>query len=88
MSSFSYHNPVKIVFGEGSIASLPGLLPAGGKTLVPYGGGSIRKNGVYDQVKVALSRTTSSDCARMESSELTAYRQGAQVIPVTSGSWL
>jgi len=55
MDNFVYHNPVKIVFGRGTIAQLPDLLPAGEKVMVTYGGGSIRRNGVYDQVAAALA---------------------------------
>ena len=50
MLNFTYHNPVKIVFGKGSIAELPKLVPAEAKVLMTYGGGSIKRNGVYDQV--------------------------------------
>lgn len=53
-SNFTYHNPVKIVFGKGTIAKLPELIPAGTKILLAYGGGSIMKNGVYSQVVEAL----------------------------------
>ena len=54
MQNFTYHNPVKIVFGRGSIAQLPKLLPGDAKILLTYGGGSIKHNGVYDQVIAAL----------------------------------
>jgi len=54
MDNFVYHNPVKIVFGKGQIAKLQSLVPAQGKILLTYGGGSIKKNGVYDQVAKAL----------------------------------
>jgi NADP-dependent alcohol dehydrogenase len=54
MQNFTYFNPTKIVFGKGSIAQLRELVPANQKILVTYGGGSIKKNGVYDQVKKAL----------------------------------
>ncbi len=54
MENFSYRNPVKILFGKGQIASIAGEIPADAKVLVTYGGGSIKKNGVYDQVKAAL----------------------------------
>lgn len=53
MDNFTYHNPTKIVFGKGSIAQLEGLLPSGGTVLMTYGKGSIKKNGVYDQVLAA-----------------------------------
>ncbi len=54
MENFSYQNPVKILFGKGQIASIAGEIPAGAKILVTYGGGSIKQNGVYDQVKAGL----------------------------------
>jgi len=54
MQNFIYHNPTKLVFGRGTIGQLRDLIPAGQRILMTYGGGSIRKNGVYDQVKRAL----------------------------------
>lgn len=54
MDNFTYHNPVKILFGKGRIASLGAEIPAGARILMTFGGGSIRANGVYDQVKAAL----------------------------------
>jgi len=54
MLNFSYHNPVKIVFGQGTIAQLTKLVPADATIMLTYGGGSIFKNGVYDQTKKAL----------------------------------
>jgi NADP-dependent alcohol dehydrogenase len=54
MQNFTYHNPVKIVFGKGTIAELGKLVPAAGNIMLTYGGGSIKQNGVYDQVMRAL----------------------------------
>jgi NADP-dependent alcohol dehydrogenase len=54
MQNFSFHNPVKIVFGKGTIKELSQLIPKDKKVMVTYGGGSIKKNGVYDQVMNAL----------------------------------
>ncbi|MBN1481139.1 iron-containing alcohol dehydrogenase [candidate division KSB1 bacterium] len=54
MYNFTYHNPTKIVFGKGTIAELKNLLSNDLKILLTYGGGSIKKNGVYDQVMTAL----------------------------------
>jgi len=53
MNNFTYHNPTRIVFGKGSIAELSDLVPPG-KVVMTYGGGSIRRSGVYDQVRAAL----------------------------------
>jgi NADP-dependent alcohol dehydrogenase len=54
MFNFTFHNPTKIVFGKGTIAELGNLVPSGRKVLVTYGGGSIKRNGVYDKVMDAL----------------------------------
>ncbi|WP_337222933.1 iron-containing alcohol dehydrogenase, partial [Vibrio alginolyticus] len=47
--------PTKIFFGQQQIASIKDAIPADQKVLVIYGGGSIKKNGVYDQVAEALT---------------------------------
>ena len=51
---FSYVNPTLIQFGQQQIAALTDLIAKDQKVLVVYGGGSIKKNGVYDQVAAAL----------------------------------
>ncbi|MEP7706411.1 iron-containing alcohol dehydrogenase [Paraglaciecola sp. 25GB23A] len=53
---FSFLNPTKIEFGQGQIASIKNNIPADSKVLVIYGGGSIKKNGVYEQVVAALAQ--------------------------------
>ena len=55
MTNFELYNPTNYIFGKGQIAKLAELVPANTKVLLAYGGGSIFKNGIYDQVKVALS---------------------------------
>ena len=54
MRNFEFYNPVRICFGKGEIAQLSKLVPKGANILLTYGGGSIKKNGVYDQVIAAL----------------------------------
>lgn len=54
MLNFELYNPTNYVFGKGQIAKLTELIPSNIKILVAYGGGSIFKNGVYDQVKASL----------------------------------
>ncbi len=54
MLNFELYNPTQLVFGKGQIEQLPTLVPQNAKILVAYGGGSIFKNGIYDQVKTAL----------------------------------
>lgn len=51
---FSYLNPTQIHFGQGQIAAIANSIAKDQKVLVIYGGGSIKHNGVYDQVKEAL----------------------------------
>jgi len=55
MLNFELYNPTKLVFGKGQIEKLATLVPAKSKILLAYGGGSIFKNGIYEQVKTALS---------------------------------
>ncbi len=55
MHNFTYFNPVTVLFGKGQIANLSSQIAAGQKILLTYGGGSIKANGVYDQVKQALA---------------------------------
>jgi NADP-dependent alcohol dehydrogenase len=55
MLNFELYNPVNYVFGKGQIEKLTELVPSNTKILIAYGGGSIFKNGVYNQVKTALN---------------------------------
>lgn len=56
MLNFTYCNPTKIVFGKGAIAKINELIISDAKVLLTYGGGSIKKNGIYRQVKAALKK--------------------------------
>lgn len=58
MLNFEFRNPTKILFGKGQIANLAKEIPAGAKILMLYGGGSIKLNGIYEQVKDALQGFT------------------------------
>jgi NADP-dependent alcohol dehydrogenase len=55
MQNFFYKNPTELLFGRGMIAELASRVPSNVPALMTYGGGSIKKNGVYDQVKAALA---------------------------------
>ena len=55
MNNFEFKNPTKILFGKGQIENLSKEIPENSKILMLYGGGSIKKNGIYNQVKEALS---------------------------------
>lgn len=54
MKNFTFQNPTKLVFGKGQIAKLSNLIPADASLMITYGFGSVKKNGVYDQVVDAL----------------------------------
>ena len=54
MLNFELKNPTKIIFGKDTIAKLSEEIPTDAKILILYGGGSIKKNGVYEQVIEAL----------------------------------
>src|SRR3989338_1943399 len=57
MQNFTFANPTKIIFGKAVIARLaPEAAKAGKKALLVYGGGSIKKNGVYDVLTLALAK--------------------------------
>jgi NADP-dependent alcohol dehydrogenase len=58
MENFDYYNPTRILFGNNRYADLPSQISNftnGKRVLITFGGGSIFKNGVYDEVKSALS---------------------------------
>ena len=55
MNNFQYKNPTKILFGKGQIENIATEIPENAKVLMLFGGGSIKKNGVYEQVSKALS---------------------------------
>ncbi|MES0868146.1 iron-containing alcohol dehydrogenase [Pseudovibrio sp. SCP19] len=55
---FNYQNPTKLLFGQGQISEIHHQIPAGSRVLFAYGGGSIKANGVYDQVTSALEGFT------------------------------
>lgn len=55
MYNFEFKNPVKIIFGKDTISKVAKEVPKNAKILMTFGGGSIKQNGVYDQVKNALT---------------------------------
>ena len=55
MNNFDFKNPTKIIFGKNTIEKVKEQIPEDAKVLLLYGGGSIKKNGIYQQVKTALA---------------------------------
>ncbi len=54
MQNFEFKNPTKLIFGKGSIAKIKENLPKDKKVMITFGGGSVKSNGIYDQVIAAL----------------------------------
>ncbi|MGM0597265.1 MAG: iron-containing alcohol dehydrogenase [Myxococcota bacterium] len=54
MHNFEFYNPVRIIFGKNSIKKLPNFIDKSYKILLTYGGGSIKENFVYEEVKNSL----------------------------------
>jgi NADP-dependent alcohol dehydrogenase len=54
MNNFEFKNPTKILFGKGQIESIENEIPKDAKVLMLFGGGSIKKNGICEQVMTAL----------------------------------
>ena len=54
IQNFEFYNPTRLVFGKDKIETLGKYLPSGAKIMFLYGQGSIKKNGIYDQVKTIL----------------------------------
>lgn len=55
MHNFIFHNPTRLIMGKGMISKLEKEIPADKKIMITFGGGSVKKNGAYEQVKKALA---------------------------------
>jgi len=51
MNNFIFQNPTKLIMGKGTIANLTNEIPSGKRIMITFGGGSVKQNGVYEQVK-------------------------------------
>jgi len=54
MKNFLFQNTTKLIFGKGTIAQIEKEIPLNKKIMLTFGGGSVKQNGVYEQVKSAL----------------------------------
>ena len=66
MLNFDFYNPTQILFGQGQIAALSKQVPAQARVMLVYGGGSIKQNGVFDEVMAALAGHTVTEFAGVE----------------------
>lgn len=78
---FSFVNPTKIIFGQGQIETIQQEIPSSAKVMIIYGGGSIKQNGIYQQVVDALSEHQVVEFSGIEPnpSYETAMRAVAQI---------
>ncbi len=63
---FSFVNPTQIHFGQGQIARIASAIPRDARVLLLYGGGSIKRNGVYEQAVAAMEGFTWQEFAGVE----------------------
>lgn len=80
MLNFSFHNPTKIHFGEEQIQTIASEIPTSAKVLIVYGGGSIKRNGVYQQVIDALTDHTYFEFSGIEPNPSYATLMKAQAV--------
>ena len=57
MENFIYKNPTKLIFGKDQLHALKNEIPVGKKVLLVYGGGSIKRSGLYDRVLSELAQS-------------------------------
>ncbi len=98
MENFTFHNPTRLHFGQGQIKQLSQEFPAEARILLLAGGGSIKANGVYDQVKTALGNRTVQEFWGVEANpdfdtlmravELVRREKLDWILPVGGGSVL
>ena len=81
MENFVFHAPTQIYFGKGEIENLPNILKKYGKNvLLAYGGGSIKKNGIYDKVCELLKDFNISELSGIEPNpRIGTVRKGIEI---------
>ncbi|MFY4775440.1 iron-containing alcohol dehydrogenase [Metabacillus sp. RGM 3146] len=80
MENFTYKNPTKLIFGKGQVKEIKNEVPQyGKKVLITYGGGSIKRNGLYDQVISLLEEIG------LEVSELSGIEPNPRLTTVKKG---
>lgn len=58
MNNFTLHTPTKILFGQGQIAQLREQLPSDARVMITYGGGSVVRSGLLEQIRSELAGMT------------------------------
>lgn len=88
MTAFRLCNPTQILFGANQLAELKSLVPAGTKVLVLYGGGSIKRNGIYYQVMAGLSQCSVIEFGGIEANPVYETILKAAALARSSGTEL
>lgn len=86
MIHFTFCNPTEVRFGKGQIAAIAELIPTDARILLLYGGGSIKKNGIYDQVMAALKGRTVDEFGGVEANPHYETLQEASKLARQKGS--
>lgn len=83
LGNFSYHNPTKLYFGDNALRYLNEELPKYGKTVqLIYGGGSIKRSGLYDEIVAILKKngkTVVEDAGVMPNPTVDKLREGVRL---------
>ncbi len=83
LGNFSYSNPTKLYFGDSSIEALREELPKyGARVMLIYGGGSIKRNGIYEDVLEILEecgKTVVEDCGVMPNPTVEKLYEGCRI---------
>ena len=83
LGDFTFHNPTKLIFGKDAMTSLAEELAGYGQTVqLVYGGGSIKRNGIYDKVVAALEaagKTVVEDAGVMPNPTVEKLNEGIKI---------
>lgn len=92
MKNFTFHNPTKLIFGRGQLEQLKTEIPKyGKKVLLVYGGGSIKRNGLYDQV-ISIFKEIGVEYTELSGVEpnprITTVRRGIDLVRKEGIEWI
>lgn len=82
METFTFYNPTKLIYGIDQTDELAAHLPKDAKILLVYGGGSVKKNGLYDKTIAQLEKAgaTVTELAGIEPNpRLKTVRRGIEL---------
>lgn len=81
VNNFTFHTPTKVLFGKDAIQGLPAeMAQCGKRVLLVYGGGSIKKTGLYDTVKALLKDFEVFELSGVEPNpRITSVREGGRL---------